>query len=126
MPDIKGTTYDVGCYVDGHWGQYGASRVLRIADDILGTNYWDDTQTAMLAHITPDEDYTDEQCGIGGHTGELVGCEHTSWAADEAETALNDATPAGWMWHWHDGEFFLSPICDDENNCTDETCAHWC
>lgn len=33
--------------------------------------------------------------------------------------------PQSYIWHWHDGEFFLSPICEDEENCTDDTCAHW-
>jgi hypothetical protein len=58
-------------------------------------------------------------------TDEMPGSEHMSWFAEEAETALNDATPDGFVWHWHDGEFFLSPMCEDEEGCTDETCAHW-
>ena len=30
-----------------------------------------------------------------------------------------------YVWYWHDGEFFLSPICDDEEECSDDECAHW-
>ena len=31
------------------------------------------------------------------------------------------------LWHWSDGDFFLSPWCGgDDDSCTDETCAHWC
>ena len=126
MPEINGQTYGPGCYVDGHWGQYGASRVLRIADDILGTTYWDDAAAAMLADHDPADPYSSPLPTDGCMPDELPGCEIVSEIADDAETALNDATPAGYMWHWYEGEFFLSPWCDDDAICDDETCVCHC
>ena len=54
---------------------------------------------------------------------------HPSQAATEAnpdgcQISATD-TVQRFVWHWHDGEFFLSPICDDPDECEDETCAHW-
>jgi hypothetical protein len=109
------TPADTGCYIDGHWGQYGASRLLRIADDILGADFYEQALRSAPEECQPHNSCVDE---IGG-------CEEVSWVADDAEAALNDATPDGLVWHWHDGEFFLSTICDDEETCDDETCAHW-
>ena len=119
------TEADCGCYIDGHWGQYGASRLLAIADGMLGTSYFDDAAAAMTADHDPDDPYSSPLPSDGIMTDELPGCEIVSEYADEAESALNDATPTGLVWHWHDGEFFLSPICDDDETCEDETCAHW-
>jgi hypothetical protein len=34
------------------------------------------------------------------------------------------AQPQSYVWHFHDGSFFLSPLCED-GDCDDETCAHW-
>jgi hypothetical protein len=33
--------------------------------------------------------------------------------------------PQSYVWHWHDGEFFLSPTCEDPDDCEDLDCAHW-
>ncbi len=125
MPETNGEMCETGCYVDGHWGQYGASRVLGIADDILGTNYSAEAAAAMLA----DPDSPDPSDGC--MTDELPGCEIVSEIADKAESALNDATPDGYLWHWYDGEFYLSPNCGqwadlDADDCTDEACVCHC
>lgn len=110
---INGHNLDTGCYIGGHWGQYGPGRLLVLADDILGTTFYDDT-------VAETAGTDDEKCDSGLPFSELVG-----WSADEAESALNDATPDGYVWHWFDGEFFLSPMCDDEESCDDGSCAHW-
>lgn len=34
-----------GCWVDGHWGQYGPRRVVEIAGEILGTDFGTDWPT---------------------------------------------------------------------------------
>ena len=132
MPEINGQTLGTGCYVDGHWGQYSASRVLGIADAILGTNYTAEATAAMIEDHNSDDPYSSPLPTDGCMTDELPGCEIASEAADEAESALNDATPDGYLWHWYDGEFFLSPDCGrdgygpDADDCDDETCYCHC
>ena len=135
MPEINGHNYEPGCYADGRWGNYALSHMLERADEILGTSYWDDAQSAYLQTPTvvcteTDDGYTYSDGPTPAETGETIWdgftFEFLPDIADEAETALNDATPEGFVWHWHDGEFFLSHLCDDETTCEDETCAHWC
>lgn len=89
----------VGCFIDGHWGQYAIARVVEIARD-LG---WDDAEgidiaTRHLASAGPFAalDISDEEHGV------LVD------AADDAERWLNDhVAPKGFSFGWYDGEFFL-------------------
>lgn len=100
MPTVNGHTVETGCYVDGHWGQYGPSRVLSIADDLLGTNY-------CLAALA-------EGAETGIMTDELSADDAVLDLADEAEAALNNATDDGHAWGWYDGEFFLWTVEDWE------------
>lgn len=48
---------------------------------------------------------------------------------DEPHGTINGAPmgrPQSYVWHWRDGEFFLSRICEDhDSNCTDDECAGW-
>lgn len=130
MPTINGYDYEPGCHVDGHWGNYALAHMLGRVDEILGTSYRNEAQTVYL--YTPTVVYSPDTYG-DGPTPWAQG--ETTWdgftfallpeIADDAENALNDATPEGFVWHWSDGEFFLSPICDDGETCEDETCAHW-
>jgi hypothetical protein len=34
-------------------------------------------------------------------------------------------TARHYLWHWSDGEFYLSVLCEDSDSCIDDTCAHW-
>lgn len=113
-----------GCIIDGHWGQYGASRLLREADDVLGTTFYADTLSEIERAIA-DADPADKfgmanETPLGIMVDELIGCEITSEAADEAEQALNDATVGG-RWEWSDGEFFLIDLSEEAAE-QDETC----
>jgi hypothetical protein len=81
---VNNTITEPGCYVEGHWGQYGLRRFIEIADGILGTT---------LALQLPNEDHDDY-------------LDHAIDIADEAEQLLNDATEGG-GWVWQDGEVFL-------------------
>jgi len=110
----NGIQCQTGCVLDGHWGNYGLSRMLEITDDILGTAFHAEAAQAWRESEGPNFGEWD------GFTFEFL-----NEIADDAESALNDATPGGFFWHWHDGEFFASPICDDDDACEDETCAHW-
>ena len=99
-----------GCYVDGTWGHYAAARMIDVAYE-LGAR-WDTFH---------DDRYLADRY-LQGKTDEL---ELILEAADAAEDALNSYLPDDMVAHWHDGEFFVSPWCNNNDDCTDETCAHW-
>lgn len=165
---VNGHRVETGCYVDGHWGQYGPDHLADRAEgfgweprmvsvDGFDKSVADDPRVwRALAESLDILDHRD----LAGEIWEF----HTE-SADAIEQWLNDHTavmcatcgaaiswaddanadidepqwlhvdwgeheepivPRRFLWHWHDGEFFLSPICDDDKNCTDDTCAHWC
>lgn len=96
---VQVTPADAGCYVDGHWGQYGTARVIEIAAE-LGYSDRDALEYARrhLASMGPSTDpglADDEYDAMIGY-------------ADDAESWLNDhVAPAGHSFGWSDGEFFL-------------------
>lgn len=102
---VNGNATATGCYIDGHWGWRGTARTLEIAEDLGYPRSEGDR--AMLAD-EDSESYMDDAVFL----------------ADKAEAWLNDHTAEGFVWYWHDGEFFLAPMCED-GDCDDETCAHW-
>jgi len=121
MPTVNGHDIEPGCYVAGDWGQYGPDHLADWATEFGWEPVKPSDDPRVLRHFA-------ELLDGAGYGPALRG---TLWewhieAADEIETWLNDHTSEGFVWHWHDGEFFLSPICDDEEECDDETCAHWC
>lgn len=76
------TAADAGCWVDGHWGQYGSLKVIQIAQEF---GLW------------PDETFDNEN-------------EFIHEIADEAEQWMNDnVAPDGHSFGWFDGEWFLWP-----------------
>lgn len=76
------TAADAGCWVDGHWGQFGSSRVIQLANEFGWTGYIIDDQP---------EDY-----------------EFIHDIADEAEEWMNNnVAPDGHSFGWFDGEWFL-------------------
>lgn len=89
----NGKTVPTGCYVDSHWGWRGLARMVEIAGDLVG--------------FTSDVPIATDPDGFD--------IDHATFTADDAERALNDATPEGFVWHWHDGEFFLSPDCGNDD-----------
>jgi len=74
---------EAGCWIDGHWGQYGSQRLLTIA-------------SCYGFQMFPiDEDSLD-------HAEEIY------LEADAAEEWLNEyIAPEGFSFGWHEGEFFL-------------------
>jgi hypothetical protein len=97
----KATATDAGCWIDGHWGQYGIARMVEIA----AAHGFADTGIINLAsrHLGT--------MGPAANPGlELSDDEHESlsWAADAVEQWLNDSVaPEGYSFGWYDGEFFL-------------------
>lgn len=108
---VNGVECEPGCWVDGHWGQYGPDHLAdraeelgwepetclddprelrRIIDFIDGTGY------------TRGRDVMSDAIGIVGSLWEL----HAE-SADAIETWLNDHTDGDWSWGWSNGEFYL-------------------
>ncbi len=101
------TTHETGCYIDGHWGQYGTARIIEIAHDFG----WVDVEASELAakHLA----------SMGPSTSpDLTDDEHDRLidAADDAEAWLNDnAADDEHYWGWHDGELFYNHISDADD-----------
>jgi hypothetical protein len=87
---------DPGCYVAGHWGQYGLDRLADVCEgfDIAVTDANDPRYWRRL-HDEGDNQHDVEQAW-----------ESLVHAADRLEELLNDHTTGGY-WSWEDGEFFL-------------------
>lgn len=108
MDNPKASPADAGCWIDGHWGQYGVARMVEIA----AAHGYGDSEVIDLAarHLGATKWLSDAP--------ELTDDEHEalSWAADEVERWMNDnVAPEGLYFHWEDGEFFLSPADDTDD-----------
>lgn len=114
MPKTNGHTVETGCYAEGHRGWHAHAHVIELAE---GFGFPLDDEARELVHAYDTNDHADDD-----HNTRL---EVVLDIMDEAEAWLNDHTTAGYVWHWRDGEFFLSPMCEDEDACEDDTCAHW-
>lgn len=95
-----------GCYIDGHWGQYGPARMLQMAGEMGWENEailaLAEKKLASMAPSENEELTADEEDQI---------CD----ALDGAEQWLNDhAVPEDHSWEWIDGEFFLSALDWDD------------
>ncbi|MGH3608880.1 MAG: hypothetical protein ACRDRD_12435 [Pseudonocardiaceae bacterium] len=102
MTVVKADPKDYGCWIEGHWGQYGPARMVLIAADYG----YEDQQIVAIARRHMDE------CVHPGKDNEITEDEHEalSWGADSIETWLNDnVAPEGYSFGWHDGEFFFEP-----------------
>ena len=95
----QATPADAGCWIDGHWGQYGIARLVEIAE---GMGYNDaemiDYASRHLASMARSNTFgiTDDE-----HEALTDSC-------DDVEVWMNDhLAPEGFAFGWHDGEFFL-------------------
>ncbi len=100
-------TYEpaTGCWIDGHWGHYGAARLVEIAQD-YGFEISDLDEAALEGYRDWDkESFLDEATGEYHNASEWILMQ--GGLADEAEEWLNDnvARP-GFAFGWSDGEFF--------------------
>jgi hypothetical protein len=99
MDIIKAIPADAGCYVDGHWGQYGTAHMVMRATEFgyadaevidLAARHLDNMGPSDAEGLTDDEYWT------------LVD------ASDEVENWLNDnVAPQGHSFGWYEGEFYL-------------------
>lgn len=109
MADItRATVADAGCWIDGHWGQYGVARMVELAQ---GHGYSDSEVTDLAAR---------KQAAMGPSDAPGLSDdeeEHLSDAADEVENWLNEnVAPEGYSFGWYDGEFFLQSTAWWEEN----------
>jgi hypothetical protein len=97
---MKALPTDAGCWIDGHWGQYGPARLVSIAV-VYG---YDDDRVVSIARRHLDE------CSHPGVDNEITDddFDQLSGAIDEVESWLNaNVAPEGFSFGWHDGEFYL-------------------
>ncbi len=98
---VKATPADAGCYVDGHWGQYGIAHMVDRATEFGFEDVGlEDIAGRHLACIGPStaEPITDDE-----HQA-------LSDAAGDVEQWLNDnVAPEGHSFGWYEGEFYLWP-----------------
>jgi hypothetical protein len=102
-----------GCYIDGHWGQYGIARVVQIADemgrDADDAGWGDLTDVALAERHLASMGPSDSE-GLTPDEFELL-----VDAADRAEAWLNERHASdGNHWYWSDGEFFYGTDDDDD------------
>lgn len=104
---IKAGPQDIGCYVDGHWGQYGIARMVIRAtefgyDDQEVIDLADNKLASMLPNPTYDFSESEEE--------QLI------WASDEVENWLNEnCAQEGYSFYWNDGEFFYGKNEDEDD-----------
>jgi hypothetical protein len=97
---VSKTTVETGCYVDGHWGQYGPIRQIEITDEMLSTDFMGELPKVP-------EEFKAENTHSSYPVIDMDRLEEILWVSNRAEEALNAATPDGFSWGWHDGEYFL-------------------
>lgn len=95
---------ETGCWIDGHWGQYGISHLFKIAtDNEMPTE--DGDSEIVKAYENGDEEITLST----GETVEVHECMVD--LADKAEAWLNDnIAEEGYLFGWYDGEFMYWSI----------------
>lgn len=107
---VNGQPAEPGCYVDGHWGQYGPDH---LADQLEGFGL------VIPRGIDPRRyrrirEWVEERSAYPYWDGVLANVYLACMEDDrELENFANDATEGG-FWEWYDGECFLrSYICPE-------------
>ena len=97
---VNGRTAKFGCYIDGHWGQYGIDRLPYVAE-LFGID---------VSERPADFRVLADNAESGPEIDHYWDAYHA--VAQDIEYALNAATQGG-LWSWIDGEFYLSSWEDD-------------
>jgi len=97
---VNGQEAEPGCYIDGHWGQYGMDRVADVAEQFdiglpADPRHW-------RCVLDDPESYKDENAEM---TTESI-FEQIIYTSELCVDRLNEVTEGGY-WTWEDGEFFL-------------------
>ena len=104
MKLIDSPNSEPGCYVEGSSGWTAIPHMIRQFADL--TEEEDATIERYLANDGTDDDY-----------------DAVLDMADALENMINRVLPPNRVAHWRDGEFFVSPWCDDADDCDDDECA---
>lgn len=102
--EVHGQKFEVGPYIDGNQMNVDDFNIatIRFADALLGTNRFTDDAADDIA-IVKDNAYGDF----------AEACMALEEVADEAVTALNDATEDGYYWDVYEGYLMLA-VNDEE------------
>lgn len=109
---------ELGCWIDGHWGQYGPDRLISIAV-AQGWGPAEDSEAspievALLVELAQDRlddigtsrtTFEDRLARFGRTEGWYF--DEQPDLADEVENWLNSICPEGYSFGWYDGEFYL-------------------
>lgn len=109
---VNGQAAEPGCYVDGHWGQYGSDH---FADQLEGFGLVI-PKLADARRATAVMNWCDERSASYSSPLGNVGFMAAEWHSDSYDWLLNLANEAteGGYWEWYDGECFLrSYICPE-------------
>lgn len=100
---------DCGCYIAGHWGQYGIDRLADVCEQFGIEVPEDDDPRVWRTRADSDEPVVERlNSPLGTQTLKPEDCwDRHMWAGDDLETRLNNVTKGGY-WTWEDGEFFLT------------------
>jgi len=113
--DVNHHAVEPGCWVDGHWGQYGPDHLADRATEVRWEpETWADDPRQIRDIIDTIETWGYPRDGTDMRS-EAVGIIAALWelhieSADGIQTWLNDHTYTdGYSWGWYDGEFYLWP-----------------
>lgn len=100
MTITKASSTDAGCWIDGHWGQYGVARMIEIAAEHGYVN----PDIAQLANAKMFECAHPGACLLTDSEDETL-----EDVCDSVVDWLNEnVTPEGCSFNWFEGEFFLN------------------
>lgn len=102
MPTVNGHPAETGCYVDGHWGQYGPDQAIEVAES-FGHEREPTDDPRIIRHFAD----------MGDCWEHLADVYH--WADDGTIEWLNAVTDPDHTWIWHEGELFLIPRTELED-----------
>jgi hypothetical protein len=101
MAQVNGHPAEPGCYVASQWGQYGPDQAIEVAESFGHTR-------------DPIDDPR-----IIRHFADMTGWDHLAdqyhWADDATIEWLNAVTDLNHTWIWQEGELFLIPITELED-----------
>ena len=104
---VNGLEANPGCYIDGHWGQYGVDRIAAICEQFGCPD--------PESHDLPSSIVAATRVVMSNFDGWIEAGEIFTSILDECEQRLNDATVGG-CWMWEDGEFYLVDNDNLEDN----------
>jgi hypothetical protein len=110
--------YQTGLIVGGWHGRYATSYMIGYAMS-EGYSPSDMTKQSLIAALNAYDNGDEHAMREAGFSGD--GHDDRDYYADEALDWLNGQVPDGYVYHWSDGEFFLSQDCGTDG-CDNDDC----